>query len=627
MWTRNSSLTLACEAPVHQLRTVAELETTSGRYYLSADPFSWSGNLYQARVTNAGNVVVALGGTANASPVAKTLTVDVANPDGFFSTKPPEWSRHQILTYRQLFPDVNSALASYAFVITGGQMAAGGAQYRIEAEDPMTRHRRKPVPRNEVIITRSMYPEIGDNFAGLNRPIPLIFGRSLTPCYLVDVVSLDTYVACVGSATWGATSIFYDLHDGGFSPIVGNGQEAHPYSLTYAMRGGVPVTEICVTSGIPLDNHGGLRWADLIMPAGSEDCTPDRVLVEMLTNKYYGVCFDPTFIDSDSLLAANAWFRTNSVFFDGGFYEQRPLDEWLGAWQHDSTARLKFQDKLQILIQQSASPVYSFYTGNIQAGTLAMEDISIVEEESRRTVIFRDRTKDAGIPSVTLDDKGVEGQSRVAYFVGCGADSTVVTPFIGRPTVASRAAQRWALENFYGIRRYGLTSTVRAGHLEEGDPVSMTHSLIGASSQYCMVSAVNRRPDALFDFTLQHASNSMFAFSPQSGGDPQFLRRFQFVPYNAGSYFIYASADFGQPTFQIVVVSHQLDGSPLWFRARIDNYWAGFALHTELLQSYGTNWSNDSQFVAYTTFQSQVQENLALNIQDYLQGWYLYSFI
>ena len=579
MITLTTSQQAAIANPAVEPRIGLELETSSGKLYISSEPFYWSGNSYYARLANPGQIAAALGDSSQALAATKSLTVEVANPDGFFSRPRPNWIRQHVMTAKEIFLDVESdAVSQMAFTVVGAQMPPGGDTYQITGEDLFANYRRRLFPSNEVIITRSMYPQQLQNGPGLGRPIPVIWGRSMTPCYHVDGTSADVYVACVGSATWGASSLFCDLFDGGFSAVVGLFTTT-PYSLYYANRGGVPVTEIICDSSVPIGNPQQLvRYADLVMPQNSQDTTPDRVLTEMLLNTWAGVCFDPSFIDSASLLTARNYYQANSYYFDGGAYEQRPLEDWLSDWQHDATARINLRDTLRISVQASRSAQSSFYVGNILQATLSQEDNPLALEEGRHKVFFRDRTRDS------------DWLSFQKFEVGSGQEIDRIAPFIGRPTVAARPAQFWAKDAYYGVRNYGFTSTVKAIAHEEGDLVTLTHSQAGTSNQLAFVMGVGRRA-GLYDVSLKEANADIFAYA-SPGEDPAFLSTYQRAPYNAGSFSL-------RTAVQLLVVSHQLAGTPIYLRPVIANGYED-KVSVQLLAAVGgpdAPTTNNSQFV------------------------------
>src|SRR5439155_9078459 len=183
------------------------------------------------------------------------------------------------------------------------------------------------------------------------------------------------------------------------SPIVtqspGPGQDplTGAFSLTYAYRSGLIVTEVVLAPGVDVVRDDQY-FLDLVMPQGSADTTPDRVLTEMLTNTWAGVCFDPTYIDSDALLTAKSFYLANSMFFDGALTEQRPLEDWLGAWQHDSQTRFVQRLKLLLSVPNSRSATYSFGASNIAEGSLTFTDVPLAQEEDRRILHYRDRFLD-----------------------------------------------------------------------------------------------------------------------------------------------------------------------------------------------------------------------------------------
>src|SRR5205823_2138480 len=232
-------------------------------------------------------------------------------------------------------------------------------------------------------------------------------------------------------------------------------------------------------------------WIDLTMPQGSMDTTPDLVLTAMLTNSWAGVCFDPTYIDSPSLLAARSFFLANSIFFDGAITEQQPLETWLGAWQHDAMTRFRQRDKINLVLPQSRTAADSFSVANITDRSLTFRDVPLGSEEDRRIVHFRDRTKDWTFQYT--DKAGDLIQSFKEYDIGSGQNVEIFSPFIGRPSLASRAAQFWATDAYYGRRTYGLKTTVKAAALEEGDPVSLTHPSVAATNSLMLVTGLTRQ--------------------------------------------------------------------------------------------------------------------------------------
>src|SRR5690242_74298 len=137
-----------------------DLNGTEWRF--AAQPCSWSGMLFAPRILNAGAIQTAIGGAPGAISAPKTINVQFANADGWFSQKPPEWWRGQRMTVHEVFLDVPSdAVRTFKFTVTGARM--NGPTFELDGEDILADVRRQLVPSNNVVMTGSrFYPVLAD---------------------------------------------------------------------------------------------------------------------------------------------------------------------------------------------------------------------------------------------------------------------------------------------------------------------------------------------------------------------------------------------------------------------------------------------------------------------------------
>lgn len=565
------------------------VEGSSQQFHFATQPVSWSGIFYATRMTGTFPLTTGVtGGPPYVLSPVKTASMPVANPDGYFSRRRPTYWKGQPLTAKEVFLDVESyAVRTFELKVTGTELVSDDV-FQIHAEDPLADVRRKLIPANDCLVTTSLYPDLNigvfqPGADGNNRPIPWLFGQTYCPMYYVDQDSNGNhiYAACVGSAVQVGSGSVVDWWDGGFSEIALDANAVavgtQPWSVRYAVRNStredgssfsMPVTEVVVHKSISPGEPIVRRFARLAWSRGagtaadSYFATPDEVLVWMFRDTFAGAGITPTLIDSDSLLAARSFYLTHSMCFDGALIEQRPFEDWLTQWQHDSMTRLVLRDKIYLAPCRSRTAVYSFCDANL-VGTVRYTDTPITQDGGRRTLYYRDRTRDADYgPGDGAQGDDARGGSFVRYDIGSGSEQKASSPFIGRPTTARRVTQYWAKYFATGVRRYDLTSTVKAIHLEEGDPVILTNSLTGCNSQPIEVAGIGRRGDGLYDFSVIETDPSTL-YAATVGTDPIFGRYYQRLFHAPTSGTL---VGFSQPAYTITT-SHQLTGTPGTVRA------------------------------------------------------------
>jgi len=631
--TLTTSQAAAAAKPATEPTILIDLVTASAeQYHFATQPCSWSGIMYQARLTSVSDLQTGVGGLPYDLPSIKSLTIELANDDQWFSAFRPSWIRGQPLTYKEVFLDVDSAaVRQFDFRVTA-QSLPSEQRFRIEAEDILAPVRRKLIPTNDVLITTSLYPNLSFGAVGANLPVPFLFGRTYCPIYFVDQSSdaSKVYVACVGSAYFTNCGTVVDWFDGGLSrladgsaavgsdgvPLYPNdGNSTFPWSVRYAVRNltrddgstfSFPVTEIVTHPSIA--DGGGRRFADLTWDHGSSAwTTPDEVLIEMFRNCFEGAHLTPTLINSDSLLTAHSFYTANSIYFDGALIEQRGFEDWLAQWQHDSLTRLTFRDQIYLTPCQSRTAVASFTDANILHGQFAYADVPLQSELSRRTLYFKERTNDADYGQGDgAQGNDARGGSFTRWDVGSGIEVKPSSPFIGRRSVASRVVQYWAKQAAIGQRTYRLGSTAKTISVEDGDLVTLTASFFGVNSQPCEVLGTTRQ-DGIYTHTLMETDASVWSAS--IGADPDFGFFYQRVAYSGASY---ALGNGLYPPL-IAVSSHQLGRTPTSLIP-----WAPFNLIQSTLVNTST--TNNSQFVTVNQYIFQGP----VNAQTALFGWYLY---
>lgn len=490
-------------------RTVVEFQSQHGTYYFASERLMWSGKQYLPRLLNEPGIVTGLGGTQGMGLApTKTITLQLANADGWLSTQPPAFYRYGTVLVKEILMDVESyALRTFRFTSTGGGMPSA-TTFNIQCEDFWSVTKRRIFPSNSVLMTRQRFSGIteltNDDHPHENTPMNIVMGRCMAKLTLIN--NLPTGVDS-GGLEWLVGYGSLALAPGGHlyqfpGPIERDFVlfEAGSYEMRQNVTlDGVPYTTVFV---YPTGSPGDDAVDHYLDTRGGEYGWPDEFLLMMLTNSIVGVGIDATLIDSDSLLSARSFYKANNITFDFALNVQKPVESWLGDWCRDSLTRLILRDKLYLSPQTSREPVTSFHVGNIQKDTLSIADVAIGQEESRASMTFRDRFKDE------------DWRGKITYNVGSGSELPLESVLIGRPTVAGKVAQTVAKRGADGIRTYQFGSTLRMANLEEGDLVTLHHPLATTSGRAPVWGEVEaiRRGRGLLNFSIREVGSRLFKF-------------------------------------------------------------------------------------------------------------------
>lgn len=545
MRTLTTSLQAAAQAAATEPRVGVTCYATDGTYRWAQEPLTWSGIDYTGRLLDPGALSASIDGGAVGLVPAQRISIKLANADGWASRKRPEVWRGRRVDVTEFFADVQSdTVRTTAFTVVGA--ASDAATFTLECEELLASARRTLVPPDQYRITRTKYPNLDEGSPLLGQIIPRIYGRAYMPLLLVDQRSSpgDLYAACVGVAS--LSGLVAETFLGAFTPVttaadsftVGPVNVIQPYSAFTATRDGLTVTEVAMARGVPAGNPPVPRFAELTSPLG-EFVTPAQVVADLFT--LAGI---NAFVDSDALLTAHSYYLATSHFVDCALTVQRPLEDWLGDLCHDGLLRIRMRDTIVVEAIRSAAPVMSFHAGNVLAGTVRVEDVHVGTEESRRTVLYRERTTD---PTAI---------SQAFWDAGSGAAVVREAPFIGRASVATRVARTFANAEAAGVRRYAWGSTVKAAALEEGDVVTLTHSHVAADRRRVEVLGVTRQGDTV-SITAREAPVSIFALGTPVPDRTNFRFGYQRVPYAAGSFVTTTTS-----RTQVITGSHQMQVTP-----------------------------------------------------------------
>lgn len=545
MITLTTSQQAAALAPATEPRIGVTIYALDGTYRVAQEQLTWSGLDFQPRLLDPGNLQASIDGGAVGLVPSQRVSVQLANGDGWASQKPAVAWRGRRVDVTQFFLDVPSdAVRTTAFTCVGAQGDA--TTFTLECEELLAGARRTLVPPDDHRITKVMYPNLDDGSPVLGTIVPRVYGRVYVPLTLVDQRSSpgDLYVGAAGVASM--SGLVAEIYQGGFTPVttaadsftVGLINVVQPYSSATAIRDGLTVTEIAMARGVPADNPPVPRFAELTGPLG-EFVTPAQVAGDLF--QLAGLA---ALVDSDALVAAHSTYVANAHWIDAAITQQRPLEDWLGDLCHDGLLRVRMGTKIVVEAIGSSAPVTSFHAGNILAGTVRVDDVHLGTEESRRGVLYRERTTD---PFAV---------SQAAWDAGSGATSLRQAPFVGRASVANRLAQTYAQQEAAGVRRYSWGSTIKAVALEEGDIVTFTHSHVAADRARLEVLTVNRAGDTV-SITARNAPVSIFAVGAGPPDRTNFRFGYQRIPYNAGSFITTPTS-----RTQVITGSHQMGTTP-----------------------------------------------------------------
>lgn len=571
------SLTAAQIAAVAQPgvspRTLIAFDTTYGTQRVTTEPVRWSGLDWAGQLTEPPTITTPIGDTGAGVLPAKSITVTLANADGFWSARPPEFYRGRTLTAHEVLLEVESdALATTTFRVTATQMPAGGETFVLQGEESWAAARRALVPHPRCVLDAQKYPTLDGLQVDVGNPIPVLFGRALVPLTLVDQSSANVYryVACVGTATM-VSSYLYETWDNRLNPVQTASGTLAPYSVSHVRRGigeqQIPVTEVITAiSDVTINGTRVLRYADLTCNSPGH---PDQVLLGLVTDPVYGAGLSPSLVSSDALLTARSFYLANSMTFDGVLGATRPLEEWLGAWGHDALTALRLRDTLHLVPQGSRAAVASFHDGNIVARTVGYADAPEGQQASVRRLFYREASRD--VSSVAV----------VRWAVGSGTAVDHASPFIGRRSVATRVVQHWAKEAAYGVRGYGLATTLRVAELEEGDVAQLTHAPAAATHQLAVVETVERT-DGVWRVALRRTDAALWTPQDVPADLPylNYVFRSTIAPYTSS----------GLPPVTYSS-SHTLGVTPTAMKLQIVNPWVATRLVGSLVSATGSTFT------------------------------------
>lgn len=545
MITITASQTAAIQNPLVEPRTLVTMATSRGPVRVAMEPMQYGGFYYDGRMTTPPAIQIDVGGGTFALPTGRTVTVELANADGYFNAFRPEDYRNRTMQIDEVVRAVDSmALRTFLFTMTGA--TSDREKCRIEAVDQWGDVGRRLVPN--VTLNTSMYPELPPENVG--APGTLLFGRALVPLVLVDEVTdaENRFFATIGSADWGSNSATVVEAFAGTMFVV------ESFRLVRREVAGMPVTEVLIASPIRASGTGPVtqHYADLVSYHGSEAVFPNVLLIDLVKGRFAGNALT-TGIDSAGLQAAQSFYATASLGFSCVLTTQRQLDDLLGHWSHDALTHLALRDKMYLIPQASRAPVASIHVGNILRGQWTITDIPLGQEESIQITTYMDRTR--ALPAGEF------------YGAGSGATGISDSPFIGTPSVAQRVSQYWAKRAAGGIRGYGWDSTVRLVTLEPGDLVTLTHSLMAADGRIVEIIRQSGAANGPLHFDASELPYTVFSVGGVPS-DPPFRRLAQkFYLTNALSYalnptlgsagFASSHAIYGTPTLAQVVWANQ----------------------------------------------------------------------
>jgi hypothetical protein len=495
-------------------RVLVSIGTGYGIQNVATELTRWSGIDYAGMLAEAPVLSTPIGNPSTGQLAVKALTLVLHNADGFWSQRPSGFYRGQTITAKEVVLGVESvALRTSTFRCTATHMPTGGATFVLEAEDAWAAIRRAQVPNAACRIDTRKYPNVGTLEAN-GTTIPVVFGRALVPLALVDDQSSGfyRYVACVGTGTIIDSGAFYERHNNTIAPIAsGSGTNVNVFSLQYAVRNGVPVTEF-TTLVSPYQGDAVQRFADLVCNSPGH---PDQVLLGIVTDSLWGAGLAPTIISSTGLAEARAFYTANSMTFDCALTATQTVEDWLGAWTHDAMTGVLGRDQLVLVHQGSRTAQGSLVAGNIVLGSVGYTDAPEMQEESQRVLLYRERSADPDIWTV------------VGWVASSGTQSVRQSDFIGRRSVAMKVAEFWAKEAAAGVRTYGLQTTLRNTGIEEGDLITLTYSHADAQGTLTRVQAVSRA-DGVHAMTLRRTETAVWE-AADIPADVPFLQLYRMV--------------------------------------------------------------------------------------------------
>lgn len=602
-------------------RTLVDLSTPWGVYRFSTEPCRWSGLDYRGRLMAEPEIVTALAGTGLTAP--KTVRLDFANADGWFSRKPPDFFTGRPITIRQVLLDVASEpIVTFAWFGTGGQLL-DPTRYQLTAEDILGPYRRELVPRDVLRVTRTDFPAIPDGSDALGRVIPVTRGLyPVVPMHFVaEGISSMTGAGAlftvmqaggIGALTPPDEPVIYQLFDGELTQVasvrcdrltLASGHEiAVAYQASPPRFGGGDVLPHFALPADPIRGQG------VAAPAGTDEHYAARIGHEILTNSAMaGV--ESAYIDRDSFATAWSHYFAAGLTTRVSFDTQRTVEEVLDDFCYDARAFFRVKDRISMHLQSSRAPVGAFTHANIIAGTLRMEDIALGQRGALQRITYPRRVPTSAERAAGDDAFDVARQSVAEWSAGSGTPDIHDALFLDSRIAATRTAEGWARREAVGARRYSWESGMYGAPFEEGDLVTLTHSLV-AGPRIVELETVRRQGPRL-RFMVRESGPAVFTQEAPvvaTLGAALPPARSLFVPYCNDS----AALNPGSPV--LFASSHSL-GSGAGGRtpARASARWIVPAIGISAQTSFIT--ANNSLFVTVLT------TAVSANLQNTLAGW------
>lgn len=583
----------AANNPSAEPFTIVEWSTAGGVFRLSTDTIYWSGQDYDGRLLDGGRLNVSILGGETGIVTAKTLTLKVADAEGFFLRKPPEYFKGFPLTVKEIFRDVQSD-AARVFTFTVTNVDGDYGVVTVHGSDPLTAIRRRKIP--ERVCNPVDFPNAPAESMG--KPYPYGFGRCLSPALFVGYDANSdgyaNYVMAVGTGHASGQYLYQEWQDQLIIVDGVGGSDWYPPTHMFALADGTPYVRLQVNAdsvivadpnGTPYPLYGDVNFRGYL----HTPCLPSDALQEILGDPSLGTGAVGFVVDSAALTAAGSYFAGIGHEFNAVWTEQRPVEDWLGDLSHDGLMRLVLRDKLIPLPVRSLAPVGSFTAANIIEGTLRFEDVALGSEESLRSLTFHPN-------STKLADTQV-----VSWSAGSGAQVDRTSSFLGLEMPALRVVQYYSKREATGPRTYFWDSPMSTLAVEEGDIVTMTHSMYGLDGVTLEIMSTDRLGGRI-GYAGRVLDYSAFQFESTSGPVPGT------VPHKAARVFYSAGSQSALAPGFIFTSSHTLGEPPI--RARIFTTAAAAPWWTSSL-IYGAN----SSFTIHLLSQNGAYANVATALQ------------
>lgn len=587
----SASLTDLLSAPAITPRVLVDLHTAHGTYHWSTDAFAWGDVRYEPRIQRIGDLVTQLGAPGIVAPANISFTVP--NADGWCSTKPPDFFQSRSVTIRGvLLENTSEAVWTFQFRTTGAAMTSP-TEFEIQAEDLLAEVRRRLVPSPGIAITRDEFPAIPDDSPGLGKPVPILQGRAMVPMYLVEEGRAGEtgagaiFTVCLGGGLPGPDIVgagavtfngAYQLFEGELVMV----QSAETFQESHWGR---PIQMVRQASSPRIGGAIAPHFAHISHNfAGSQ---PGNVLENwLLLPEMVGMRLSA--IDDNNFTEANSYFQATPIGFiamGSLVTEFQPFESLVDGWAYDAMAHLSARDKIRLTVQRSRSAVASFHAGNIVAGSLRFRDVPLGERASTQRINFRNTFDDRLSPGTVVAEESPK--SIVSFIAESGtAEQARVSEHIPAQRMAAFVAERWAKREAAASRAYAWATGVYGVHIEEGDIVTLTHSLLNGTRTVEVVGVSRHATGATL--SARETNVSVFATGVLSSAFVvASMTRAQYIGYSQ------AAANLNPGVVLPITSSHGLANlTP----SRVTAKWNTEMLRTLSTASYDTSVSNNSQF-------------------------------